>query len=444
MNRPVSIDRRKFLTGTALTLGTPFVSRYSWANGSPMQKLQFAALGIGGRGAADIKALAGHHRVQMIAAADVDAGPIKKLSAAHPDIKTYSDWRQMLQDGRGSIDIVSIATPDHMHGIMGLSAMNLGMHVYLQKPLAQNIGECRALRQSAERNRRIVQMGTQGASSIHDRTAVELIQRQYIGRITEAWVFCGKSWGDLKPLPEQEDAVPAGLNWDGWLGVGEQRPFIDGYYHPKNWRRRQGFGTGTLGDMGCHIFNAMYRGLELTAPRKVRSKTRVPNQHNWTTNERVEYLFPGTRYTDGDLKVHWVSGRERPPQSLTASIPVDIKFRFGCLLKGEDGLLLLRHGNSPVLLPARKFAKVPLPQLKSIGHHDAFVNAVLEGKQEDLLSPIEFAAPLTEFILLGNIAMQHSPHGLEWDAKTGTINNHPTANANIGRPYRAGWKILES
>ena len=438
------MNRRKFIASSSLTMSAPFVSRHSWAAGSPMQKLQYAAMGIGGRGTADIKALAGHSKVKFVAAADVDSGPAKKLKANYPGTKTYSDWRQMLQDGRESIDIVSISTPDHMHGIMGLSAMNLGKHVYLQKPLAQNIGECRALRQSAERNGKIVQMGTQGASSKHDRTAVDLIRHQLIGKVTEAWVICGKSWGDLKPLPNQQDPVPADLNWEGWLGVGEKRPFIEGYYHPKNWRRRQGFGTGTLGDMGCHIFNAMYRGLELTAPRKVRSKTRIPNQHNWTTNERVEYLFPATRHTDGDLTVNWVSGRERPPKALSAAIPESIKYRFGCVLKGEAGLLVLRHGNSPILLPTKKSSDVTLPELNPIGHHDAFVNAVLKGEQKGLLSPIEFAADLTEFILLGNIAMQHSPRWLEWDAMKATISNDKQANQQIHRPYRDGWSVLQS
>ena len=437
-----SLNRRKFLASSPLILGAPYVSRHSWAAGSPMQKLQFAAMGIGGRGAADIKSLSSHPKVNLIAAADVDSGPTKKLTASYPQIKAYSDWRKMLQEGEETIDIVSISTPDHMHGIMGLSAMNLGKHVYLQKPLAQNVGECRALRQSAERNKKIVQMGTQGASSIHDRTAVDLIQKQVIGRVTEAWVFCGKSWGDSKPLPNHRDQIPDGLDWNGWLGVGEKRPFIEKYYHPKNWRRRQGFGTGTLGDMGCHIFNAMYRGLELTAPLKVRSQTGVPNAHNWTNNERVEYLFPGTRFTSGDLKVHWGSGGERPPKTLTDAIPDEIKLRFGCLLKGEDGLLLLRHGNSPVILPTKKYAKVPLPKLKSIGHHDAFVNAVLEGKQEGLLSPIEFAADLTEFILLGNIAMQHSPDWLEWDAAKLSFTNNDKANASVQRTYRSGWEIM--
>ena len=198
-----------------------------------MQKLQFAAMGIGGRGAADIKSLAGHPKVNLIAAADVDSGPTKKLEANYPQIKVYSDWRKMLQEGDETIDIVSISTPDHMHGIMGLSAMNLGKHVYLQKPLAQNVGECRALRQSAERNKKIVQMGTQGASSIHDRTAVDLIQRQVIGRVTEAWVFCGKSWGDSKPLPNHGIRFLMDSTGMGGWGSGEKRPYIEKYYHPK-------------------------------------------------------------------------------------------------------------------------------------------------------------------------------------------------------------------
>ena len=122
----------------------------------------------------------------------------------------------------------------------------------------------------------------------------------------------------------------------------------------------------------------MYRGLALTAPNRVRSKTAVPNQHNWTNNERVEYDFPATRYTDGDLKVFWVSGKQRPPRELTALIPEGIKYRFGCLLKGENGVLLLRHGNSPVLLPAEKFAGVTTKKLETIGHHDAFIDAVLD------------------------------------------------------------------
>ena len=433
--------RRDFMAGASLMATAPFISRHSWAAGSPMQKLQYAGIGVGGRGAYDINSISGHKKVHMVAAADVDSDARKKLAAKAIGVKIFSDWREMLQ--ATDIDIVSVSTPDHMHGIMALSAMNMGKHVYVQKPLAQTVGECRAMQKSAKRNNVIVQMGTQGASSFNDRMAVELVQGQFIGKVTEAWVFCGKSWGDKNPLPNREDSVPEGLDWNGWLGVGEKRAYIEKYYHPKNWRKRQGFGTGTLGDMGCHIFNAMYRGLALTSPKRVRSSTPVPNQYNWTGNERVEYDFPGSKYTNDDLKVFWLSGKQRPPKELTGHIPEGIKYRFGCLLKGDQGLLLLRHGSSPVLLPAKKFVGVRPKKLKPIGHHEAFINAVLDGNREQLLSPIDYAAPMTEFILLGNIAMQHSPNWLEWDAKQALITNHTNANRNIHRTYRTGWEIME-
>ena len=216
--------RRDFIAAASLTIGALFISRLSWAAGSPLQKLQYAAIGVGGRGAADINSMSGHKKVQMVAAADVDSSVCKKLAANKADVQTFSDRREMFQAMDKGIDIVSISTPDHMHGIMAMSAMNLGKHVYVQKPLAQTVGECRAMREVAHQNKVIVQMGTQGASSFNDRTAVDWVQRKLIGKISEAWVFCGKSWGDKNPLPDRKDAVPDGLNWDGWLGVGEKRP----------------------------------------------------------------------------------------------------------------------------------------------------------------------------------------------------------------------------
>jgi len=434
--------RRGFIAAASLTAGAPFISRLSWAAGSPLQKLQYAAIGVGGRGAPDINSMSGHKKVQMVAAADVDSGECKKLKSKIAGVKTFSDWREMFQTMGKGIDIVSVSTPDHMHGIMAMSAMNLGKHVYVQKPLAQTIGECRAMQETARRNKVIVQMGTQGASSFNDRNGVDLIRRKLIGKVTEAWVFSGKSWGDKNPLPDREDLVPDGLDWDGWLGVGEKRPYVEKYYHPKNWRKRQGFGTGTLGDMGCHIFNAMYRGLGLAIPKRVRSQTAVPNEHNWTTNERVEYEFPGTPFTDGDLKVFWSSGDQRAPEELTALIPEGVKYRFGCLLKGENGVLLLRHGNSPMLLPEKKFIGIQPAKLDAFGHHDAFIDAILGGDRSRLLSPIDFAAPMTESILLGNVAMQNSPDWLEWNAANLSFTNNDKANASVQRTYRSGWEIM--
>jgi len=436
--------RRGFIEAASLTAGAPFISRLSWAAGSPMQKLQYAAIGVGGRGGFDINSISGHNKIELVAAADVDSSECNKLTAKFSDVKTFFDWREMFQAMGKGIDVVSVSTPDHMHGIMAMSAMNLGKHVYVQKPLAQTIGECRTMQATARRNKVIVQMGTQGASSFYDRMAVDLVQRKLIGKITEAWVFCGKSWGDKNPLPDREDSIPDGLDWDGWLGVGEKRPYMKKYYHPKNWRKRQGFGTGTLGDMGCHIFNSMYRGLALTAPKRVRSQTGVPNEHNWTNNERVEFDFPETQFTDGDLKVFWISGRQRPPKKLTDLVPKGVKYRFGCLLKGEEGVLLLRHGNAPMLLPVEKHQGVRPKKMKAIGHHNAFIDAILDGDRSRLFSPIDFAAPMTESILLGNVAMQHTPDWLEWDASKARVTNDKAANERIHRTYRAGWKIMET
>ena len=444
MKHALPVARRGFLKNATMAAVAPFVSRLSWAQGSPMQKLQYAAIGAGGRGTPDIGSMTGHKKVQMVAAADVDSSVFPKLTAKHTGINTFSDWREMLQSMNGEIDVVGISTPDHMHGIQAVSAMNLGKHVYVQKPLAQTIGECRSMQHAAHQNNVVVQMGTQGASSLNDRMAVNLVRRQLIGKISEAWVFCGKSWGDSKPLPDQQDPVPEGLDWDGWLGIGEKRPYVDKYYHPKNWRRRQEYGSGTLGDMGCHIFNAMYRGLELTAPTKVRSNTAVPNQHNWTSDERVEYSFPGTEYTEADLKVTWVSGSERAPEELTSIIPDGVKYRFGCLLKGSEGTLLLRHGSSPMLLPEQRYSNFVPDKLEGTGHHAGFIDAIIEGKTDSLMSPIEFAAPLTEFILLGNIAMQHTPNWLEWDCEEAKIPNNDAASRHVHRTYRSGWEVLKA
>lgn len=442
MSNGFTTSRRGFLKAAALPIAAPFISRHSWAEGSPMQKLQYAAIGAGSRGASDINSITRHKQIHMLAAADVDLAPLSKVKEKHTDLATFQDWREMLTSHSEQIDVVSVSTPDHMHGIQAISAMNLGMHAYVQKPLAQSIGECRAMQEAAVRNQVVVQMGTQLASGSHDRMAVALVQQRLIGEIQEAWVFCGKTWGDTKPLPDGSDPVPEGLNWDGWLGVGEERSYLDNYYHPNNWRRRQEYGTGTLGDMGCHIFNAMYRGLALTAPMRVRSTTGVPNQHNWTNSEHVEYEFPATPYTGGELKVTWVSGKRRAPEELTSLIPEGVKYPYGCILKGDEGVLLLRHGNSPLLLGKKNEAEPEPAKLKPIGHHQAFVDAILSGDREPLLSPVEFAAPLTEFILLGNIAMQHSPGWLEWDSKEAKIINNEEANERVHRSYREGWEIM--
>ena len=192
MSNGFTTSRRGFLKAAALPIAAPFISRHSWAEGSPMQKLQYAAIGAGSRGASDINSITRHKQIHMLAAADVDLAPLSKVKEKHTDLATFQDWREMLTSHSEQIDVVSVSTPDHMHGIQAISAMNLGMHAYVQKPLAQSIGECRAMQEAAVRNQVVVQMGTQLASGSHDRMAVALVQQRLIGEIQEAWVFCGK------------------------------------------------------------------------------------------------------------------------------------------------------------------------------------------------------------------------------------------------------------
>lgn len=433
-------SRRDVLKAGAFAVAVPFASRVSWASGSPMQKLQYAPVAVAGRGAADISSISRHEKVRVVAGADVDAKALAKFTPRHKGARAFSDWREMLDKMGKSIDVVSVSTPDHMHGIISMSAMNMKKHVYVQKPLAQNIGECRAMLACAQRNKVVVQMGNQCATS-HDRVSVELVQRGVIGKVTEVWAFCRKTWGDSKAPPGRRDPVPRGLDWDGWLGVAADRPYRAKYYHPKNWRRRQELGSGALGDMGCHILNAPYRGLSLTAPKRARSRTGVPNVHNWTNSEHVEYDFPATPLTDGDIKLHWVSGNRRPPQELTDQLG-GAKLKFGSLLKGTDGILMLRHGGTPSLFPEDKFKGVQPAKVERMGHHASFVDAVVSGDQGRLQSPIDYAAPMTAFVLLGNIAMQHSPGWLDWDSRNWRITNNEAANKEVDRVYRKGWEVM--
>ena len=158
----------------------------------------------------------------------------------------------------------------------------------------------------------------------------------------------------------------------------------------------------------------------------------------------MEYIFPGNGYTDGDLKVTWVSGKNKAPKELTRLIPEGTRYRYGCLLKGSEGTLLLRHGSPAMLLPVGKFLGVRPEKLSALGHHQAFVDAAISGKQDELMSPIDYATALTETVLLGNLAMQHSPSWLEWDSRLGKVTNQKEANPNIHRQYREGWEILTS
>src|SRR5262245_50751298 len=265
--------RRSALGRLAAGLAAPFAFRLH-ATAAPSETLYHASFGAGGMAASDIGSLTaskhGKH-VKLVAVADVDLPRALALKKRFPGLNVYQDWRELL-DKEKRLDSVNVSTPDHMHAPIAMRALQRGVHVYCQKPLTQTIYEARQLTKAAAANKKLVtQMGIQIHSHNVHQSVIATVRSGVIGKVKEVHSWSGKEWGDLKPLPKRKDKVPAGLNWDFWLGVAGDRPYLDGYYHPGNWRKRLDFGTGTFGDMGCHILDPVFASLALTAPKSVRS-----------------------------------------------------------------------------------------------------------------------------------------------------------------------------
>ncbi|HYF35111.1 MAG TPA: Gfo/Idh/MocA family oxidoreductase, partial [Prosthecobacter sp.] len=232
-----SSSRRSFLKGTASTLfAAPFVTSRLRA-ASPNGKLRHAAFGASGMSWSDMSAMSNHEMWELVAVCDVDTRNFARVKEKWPNVKCYQDWRELLEKEADNIDSVNVSTPDHMHGPIGLRAIELGKHIYGQKPLAQNLYECRQLMLKAREKGVMSQMGIQISSAFTERHAVALIQQGAIGKVKEVHTFSNKKWGDMEPVPTKTDPVPAELDWDLWLGTAADRPYIKGYYHPSNWRK---------------------------------------------------------------------------------------------------------------------------------------------------------------------------------------------------------------
>lgn len=444
------MNRRRFLQHAAsAALAAPFVTSGLRAV-SPNGKLQHAAIGVGGQGQSDLDAFLSHPQFQLVAIADVDDNTLRRAQARYgekfPDLRVYRDWRELLEKEADRIDSINVATPDHMHAAAGLKAVNLGKHLYGQKPLTQNLWECRKLTEAARAKGVVTQMGIQVSSDFTERFAVEIVHAGVIGKVKAVHSFSEKEWGDMGPVPTQYDEPPPSLDWNGWLGVATDRPFIKGYYHPGNWRKRRDFGTGTLGDMGCHIFSSWYRALGLTAPLKVTSTGGSPaNETNWAVGLQVEYIFPATQYTDGEVSVTWYDGKRRPPQEILDLIekdpdqPTKVPGQ-GNIIIGTEGMLLHPHMSTPRLFPRAKFKDFRFPKLEPRDHYREFVDRCLDGKGQPSAN-FEYSGPLTEAVLLGCVASILPNKTLEWDTKALTFTNSDEANKYIKRQYRTGWEI---
>lgn len=440
MSRTNPLSRRLFLKQAAAAVALPaFLPRLSVA--APSEVVRHASFGAAGMAAADWGAIVSHPKVKLVCIADVDLARTAEAKQRFPDVRVYQDWRELLDKEHKNLDSVNVSTPDHMHAPIGMSAMQLGLHVYGQKPLTHDVYESRRLAEFAAEKKLVTQMGIQVHSAAAYRTAVATIQAGAIGKVQAVHTWSSKKWGDPAPRPERMDAIPTSLNWDLWLGIAAPRSYISGYDHPGNWRKRLDFGTGTFGDMGCHIFDPVFKALELTAPLTVKSLGAAPNATNWANDAIVEFTFPETKQTTGpSIPITWYDGDQRPSKDVTLPVLGDKPLPDqGSLFLGTKGAMLLPHVAMPILLPEAQYQGYARPQLGDNNHWHQFVDAVRgEGTTS---AHFGYAGPLTESVLLGGVATYFPNEKLEWDAAGLKFTNQPKAAHLIRRSYRKGWEV---
>lgn len=434
-----SVSRRRFLHGLgAAAAVAPLATRSLMAQD---RKLRHASFGASGQALSDIRSFSSHPSFDLVAVADVDLSRTEAVKKLFPNVKVYQDWRELLTVEGATLDSVNVSTPDHMHAPIALAAMALDKPVYLQKPMALTVYETRRLAQTARDRRLTTQMGIQISSHETQRATEALLRGGAIGKVREVHTFCNKTWGDPSPIPPGPDPVPAGLDWGAWLGVGEKRPYVKDAYHPGNWRKRVGYGTGTLGDMGCHIFSTPMRGLGLHIPTQVTSFGEAGVYDNWPIRSKIHYVFPGTAVTDGStLDFWWYDGEEPVPAAVVDQAGGKVP-GSGVVFIGTQGALLLPHIGPPTLHPADKFASRGIPEVTPRNHYHEFLDAVLKGPGTPCSAGFDYAQLVTEVVLLGTVATHYPRVALDYEPATMRFPQHRDANAWFRRSYRKKYLV---
>ncbi len=405
------------------------------------EKLRTAHIGVGGMGHGDLNSIASHSKVEIAALCDVDSNQLAKAASEHPAAKAFVDFREMLTELGDKIDAVIVSTPDHTHAPAAMTAMNLGKPVYCQKPLTHEAFEARRLSEIADEKKLVTQMGVQIHSDQAYREAVAIIQSGVLGKISRVLAWSNKDWGfDGKQLPPSTPA-PKNLDWNLWLGSAANRDYVPQFYQPGVWRRLIDFGTGTLGDMGVHIFDTPYTALELTAPNWVRTTCRPPTGIGHPTANKVEYEFPGTKHTTPTLSWIWFDGNMAPPANKELGLPENEQLPGqGALFVGENGTLLLPHIASAKLFPEKQWADYKRPEVGGNNHYHQFVDACLGTTETSM--PFQLGGPLTEALLLGVVGNRFPDEKLIWNTSDMTFKNSPAATKLIHRDYRDGFQVV--
>jgi predicted dehydrogenase len=428
------------------------VPRTLFGREAPSNKLNIAGIGIGGMGGSNLKACEGEN---IVALCDVDTAYAAKTIALYPKARFYQDYRELLAKEK-DVDAVVIATPDHTHAVITIAALQAGKHVYCQKPLTHTIVEARKVRDAARRTKVQTQMGNQGQSYESIRVLKEWLDDGAIGQVTEvhAWTdrpVGGDPWSDFVQMgmPKGTPPVPESLDWDLWLGPVPFRPYHP-EYHPTKWRAWQAFGSGALGDMGCHIIDPAFWALELGPPRTIEatSTTFEPEvaEQTFPRASIVRYEFPA-RGLRPPVRLTWYDGRLLPP--IPPELEPDRKLPgSGALLIGDKGTILHgSHGADGVrLIPEARMKAYQRPpkSLRRItgGHEADWIRACKEGASAmPPTSPFEYGAALTEMVLLGMLAIRLKDQRLEWDSPNLRFTNNDKANELLHIAYRQGWSL---
>lgn len=443
--KTISTNRRAFLksaafTGAAISLPALQYSRVYGAN----SRLGIASIGTGGKGWSDLNGVAASPEVQVIALCDIDSSKSHLGQAAekYSTARRYDDWRKLLDESK-DIQGVLVSTPDFMHAPIALSAMHLGKHVFCQKPLTHTVHEARQMQLLAGKSKVVTQMCNQIQSHTAYRTAVQLVHSGAIGKVKEvhSWQGGDPRWKRNIPRPAGSDPVPSDVRWDLWQGVAAERPYKTGYYHPFNWRGWQAYGTGQLGDFGCHILDPVFKSLKLGAPNKLTAEAPSLQPETWTDRATVSYEFPGTEYTTGPtISVTWYDAvGALPPREKLGSVPSDFKLpNAGSVLIGEKGSLVIPHVAMPKLFAADKTETKEFALVEGVDHYTQWADAC-RGVGATT-SHFDYAAPLTETVLLGTVGIRFPQQELSWDSKSMKITNLAAANQWLTKPYRKGWE----
>jgi len=445
------MTRRSFLKSTAAAVATPavfhIVPRHVLGKGQtpPSEKLNIAGIGVGGMGGDNLRELESEN---IVALCDVDLNYAAETIKRYPGAKVFTDYRVMLEKQK-DIDAVVIATPDHTHAVITLAAMQAGKHVYTQKPLTHDVWESRLLARAAQESKVITQMGIQGHSGEGIRLICEWIWAGLIGEVREVDAWCDLSyypWGHAYwsskwgVRPEDTPPMPAGLDWDLWIGPAPFRPYHPAY-HPLVWRCWWDFGVGMMGDRGAHTLDAVVWSLKLDAPETIEGTSCGLNPDTQPLSAIVTYHFPAR----GDrlpVKLTWYEGT-RPPRPEELEEGRNMPAEGGAVFKGTKGKIMCGvYGDGPRLIPEQLMQEAARPE-KTIPrvegtHEQDWVRACKDGKKAGAC--FEYSGPLTEICLLGNVAKRLDTR-IAWDAANLRVINNPAAEVLIRRPYREGWAL---